>query len=390
MRSVILIGMVLSLLFSCNSQEKVENLKFKTVSDVKIETVSSKQIESKSSFSGMVIPSDQIIVSPKVSGYILKINVKPGGRVKKGEVLAVIDKDVLTPELKRAIAAVKEADAGLREISSALKEVRARERAAEASFELAKRTFMRFKKLLKEEAVSKQKFDEIKAQYEIAKANLEAVKEKEKQLKAKKSQILAKREQAKAMLDKAKTYISFTYLKSPEDGVVLQKLVDEGNLVSPGVGVLKIGTYPLQVKAFVDSKYSGKLKEGDTLTVKINGKEFVGRIVEIDKDADPVSHKFGVKVELKEQEGIIPGMYATVYIPERIEKSIFVPKSAIYRVGALEYVYVIDNNNVAHLRYVKTGKVLGDRVEIVSGLHVGDRIAVSNVNSLFDGAKVEG
>lgn len=388
-RKLILTGVSALLLFSCGHSEKAEKLEFKTVKGISIQTVEPSYVKDYDSFSGVVIPSDQIIISPKVPGYLLKIKVKAGDNVKKGETVAVIDKKALTPDVKRALAAIKEAEAGLKEIENALEEVKAKKQAAEASFNLAEKTFNRFKNLLKEDAVSKQKFDEVKAQYEMAKANLKAVEAKERQLKAKEKQLLAKKEQAKAMLEKAKAYVSFTYLKSPVDGVVLQKLTDEGNLVSPGVGILKVGTFPLQVKALIDSEYADKLKVGDSLTTIINNESFPSTVVEIDKDADPISHKFAIKLKLKNYKNVIPGMYATVLIPQKKEQKILIPQSAIYRVGALEYVYVIDKNNVAHLRYVKTGRKIDGKVEIISGLRPGDRIAVTGIENLCDGAKVE-
>jgi multidrug efflux pump subunit AcrA (membrane-fusion protein) len=96
-----------------------------------------------------------------------------------------------------------------------------------------------------------------------------------------------------------------------------------------------------------------------------------------------------VKVETNQPLDAIPGTYAVVEFPSVRVEAIVIPKSAIYRVGALEFVFVIENG-VAHLRPIKTGEEIGDKVVVLSGLHKGEKIAVSNVNNLVDGALVEG
>ncbi|TCK05424.1 efflux RND transporter periplasmic adaptor subunit [Phorcysia thermohydrogeniphila] len=389
-RRLLIAAALLLAVSSCGSEESsLEPLKVKTVTGVKTATVQSTTVEEKETFSGTVIPDQEIFISPKVVGYLIEVKATPGKKVKKGEVLAVIDSSDIRPDVEKAKAGIKEIEAALKEISQAMEEVRAHRRAAEANLLLAEKTYRRFEELLKADAVSKQKFDEVKTQYEAAKANLEAVKAKEAQLKEREKALLAKKEQIEADLKKASAYLSYTYLKSPVDGVVLQKLVDSGNLVSPQTPVFKIGTYPLKVRAFIDNTYAGKIHVGDKVTVKVKGLKLVGTVSEVDRSSDPVSHKFGVKVTLPEAPNVIPGTYAVIEFPISSRKEISIPASAVYRVGSLEYVFVIENGT-AHLRLIKTGKRKGDRVTVISGLHEGETIAVSGVSKLCDGAKVEG
>ena len=389
-RKLLVATTLLLAISSCSSEEtSVEPLKVKTVTGIQTAPVQTIIVEEKETFSGSVIPDKEIYISPKVIGYLVEVKATAGQKVKKGEILAVIDSSDIRPDVEKAKAGIKEIEAALKEVSKALEEVRALKKAAEANLKLAEKTYRRFEELLKADAVSKQKFDEIRTQYEAAKANLEAVEAKEAQLKERKRALLAKKEQIEADLKKAKAYLSYTYLKSPVDGIVLQKLIDNGNLVSPQTPVFKIGTYPLKVKAFIDNVYANKIHVGDRVTVRIKGKTFLGTVSEVDRSADPVSHKFGIKVTLKGTSEIIPGTYAVVEFPITSKEEISIPISAIYRVGALEYVFVIENGT-AHLRLIKTGERKGDKVIVLSGLHKGEIIATSGVNKLCDGAKVEG
>jgi len=381
---------VLIALSSCGAkEEKAEPVKVKTVSGVEVKPVESIEFVRKATFSGTVIPKQEILTSPKVVGYLIEERAEAGQRVKKGQILAVIDSSDIRPDVERAKAALKEIEAAQKELDRALEEVEANKKAAEANYSFAERTYRRFKALLEGEAISKQKFDEVKTKYEAAKAQLEAVKAKEKQILEKKRELRAKREQVIASLKKAKAYLSYTYIKSPVDGIVLQKLVDKGNLVSPQTPVYKIGSLPFRVRAYIDNVYADKIRVGSEVIVKVKGESYRGKVVEVDQSADPISHKFGVKVETEKPLTAIPGTYAVVEFPSVKVETLAVPKSAIYRVGALEFVFVIENG-VAHLRPVKTGESFGDMVVILSGLHKGEKIAVSKVNNLVDGARVEG
>ena len=373
---------------SCGTTEKAEPIKVKSVKGVKVEPAQVISFVRSDTFSGTVIPDKEIFLSPKVVGYLIKVNVNAGDRVRKGEVLGLIDSSDIKPDVEKAKAGLKEIAAALKELNKALQEVRARKRAAEANFLLAEKTYNRFKRLLEADAVSKQKFDEVEARYRAAKANLEAVKAKEAQILEKKQVLLAKKQQVEASLKKAEAYLSYTELKSPVNGVVLQKLVDKGNLVSPQTPVFKLGSFPLKVRAFIDDAYAGKVNVGTRVKVKVQGKEYTGEVVEVDRSSDPVTHKFGIKVLVNGLKAI-PGTYAVVEIPSLKTEAVAVPKSAIYRMGAVEYVFVV-KNGVAHLRIVKTGEEIGNMVLILSGLHPGERVAVTKVEDLVDGARVEG
>ncbi len=374
---------------SCGHEEAAEPIKIKTVSGIKVEQVEVQTVDKRETFSGTVISDKNVFISPKVVGYLISVKVKAGDRVKKGQLLAVIDSSDIKPDVERAKAGLREITAALKEIDKALEEVKAHRKAAEANYSFAKRTYKRFKSLLDADAVSKQRFDEVKTKFEAAKAELEAVKAKEAQLIERKKALYAKKAQVEAELKKASAYLSYTYLKSPVDGIVLQKLVDRGNLVSPQTPVLKVGTYPLKVKAFIDNAFAGKIKVGDNVLVRIDNKEIQGKVTEIDRSADPVSHKFAIKIEIGYVEGVIPGTYAVVSLPTGEEETVVIPESAVYRVGALEYVYVV-KGGTAHLRLIKTGERTDGRVVVLSGLHRGERIAVSGIDKLCDGARVEG
>ncbi len=388
MRKFLLI-VPLALIVACGKGNAPEQIKHKTVKGVSVEKVKPLESTVKEVFSGTVICSDSIYLSPKVVGYIKEIKVKVGERVKKGEILAVLESSTIRPDVRKAKAGLKEIEHALEEIDSAKKEVEEHIKAARANLELAEKTYRRFKKLLDEEAVSKQRFDEVETAYKAAKSQYEAALAKKEEIEAKRKQLISKKEQVLADLSKASAYLAYTYLKSPVNGYVLKRMMDKGNLASPQTPVFEVGSEPLEAYVQVDESYSGRIKTGDILDVRINNRIFKGKVVEVERSADPVTHKFGVKIRILKPSNIMPGSYAEVILEKGTAKSFLVPRDAIYRVGALEYLFVVDESGIAHLRLVKTGKTVDGKVQILSGVLKGEKVAVSGIENLVDGAKIE-
>jgi RND family efflux transporter MFP subunit len=110
-------------------------------------------------------------------------------------------------------------------------------------------------------------------------------------------------------------------------------------------------------------------------------------VSEISPVADPVSRTFNVKLDLPPTEGLRTGQFGRVSVPVAEVKLLLVPQSAVLKRGQMELVFVAKEGKAA-LRLVKTGKVLEDRVEVLSGLEEGEQIIVSETTKLTDGQPV--
>jgi RND family efflux transporter MFP subunit len=190
------------------------------------------------------------------------------------------------------------------------------------------------------------------------------------------------------MLDEVKTYLSYTILKAPFNGIVLQKMVDVGNLAAPGQPVLKIGSLENVVYAQVNSSSIKLVQIGKDVVVDVPAaeKRFTAKVLEIDPNVDPATRNF--KIKLSGDKAIIPGMYANVFLGEDVEEVILVPSNAILERGQLPVIFV-KRDGKAEMRIVKTGRTIGDKVEIVSGLRPGERIVVENGEPLRTGDMLE-
>ena len=114
-----------------------------------------------------------------------------------------------------------------------------------------------------------------------------------------------------------------------------------------------------------------------------------GTVTTIVPAADPGSRSFLVKVALPEGVPVKSGMFARGEIPLKTGSQLLVPLTAVMRPGQLTGIYVVDQESVAHFRLIRLGRVFDGQVEVLSGLHPGDRYVVEPPEAMADGARVE-
>ncbi len=318
-------------------------------------------------------------LSGKLMGTIRAITVKEGDRVKKGDVLVVIDDRQVT-------AGFDQAEAGLAEAQRALQAAKAAREGARADAKLAEATFNRYKRLLAEESASQQEFDEVKARYDKAVNGLN-------QAKAMVAAAIHRINQAKAGVASARVSKKDVEIKAPYDGTITAKMADVGNLAAPGTPFLTIeGGHGYQVKLILPEVHIETITLDQSLTVKIpslTGLTLNGTVETISPTADQRTRSFYVKVVLPENKNIRSGMFARVEIPVGQAGIIAIPHTAVIERGQLTGFYLIDKENIAHFRLFRTGRTLGERIEVISGVKEGDRYVVDPGPDMADGVTVE-
>ena len=319
-------------------------------------------------------------VAPQVMGRITSLPVAEGVRVEKGALLATIDDTAIRAQLLAAEAMVAEAEAGREEVERTIAQ-------AEAGKSLAEKTYERFRKLNEEKVITPQEFDEVEVKRTVA------VKEYERSLD-KRAQVAAKIAQAAAQADAARAMLSYTRVTAPFSGIVTEKKADAGSMAVPGSPIVILedtGRYRLE--ASVPETYIGTLKVGSRVRVVMGtppGKEIPGTISEVVPQVDPESRTFTAKVDLPAGgQRFRTGMFGRVLFPTGKEDLLVVPQKAISRVGGYDALFAVTADNVARLVMVTTGKAIGDDVEILSGIEPGARVAISPLEALVDGARVE-
>lgn len=335
--------------------------------------------ESFAEAAGTVRAKKIAYVAPQVMGRITSLPVAEGMTVKKGAVLATIDDTAIRSRLSAAEAMVAEAEAAYEETQRAVAQ-------AEAARGLAEKTYERYRKLNEEKVITAQEFDEIEVRRTVA------AKEYERAID-RRAQVVAKIEQARAQADAARVELSYTRVTAPFPGVVTGKRVDAGSMAVPGQPVVVLeDTSLFRVEASVPESFLGALQEGSRVHVVLDGgagREMDGTVAEVVPAVDPASRTFPVKVDLPPGAQVRTGMFGRVLFPAGKEPILVVPRAAITHVGGYDALYTVTSDNVARLVMVRTGRTFGDGVEILAGLSAGARVAVSPVDRLVDGARVE-
>ena len=169
--------------------------------------------------------------------------------------------------------------------------------------------------------------------------------------------------------------------------------IDPGDLASPGTPFVTIEQEGLFCTDLVlPESYIQSIKLGQQVRVVVpamNSQEFTGEVGRIVPTADARSRSFQIKVGMPEGPDFKSGMFARVLIPVGGTGMLLIPQTAIAMQGQLNGVYVVDDQQIAHLRLVRTGKVYTDQVEILSGLNDGQRYLRVIPPTMQDGAKIE-
>ena len=252
-------------------------------------------------------------INTRVSAYINEIRFVDHQFVKKGDTLVVLDDREIQTQLGQAEAAYMAALASrnatstsVRTASNNVNTVGANVAAAKANIEAAKarlwnteQNFSRYKNLLKDEAVTRQQFDQVKTDYDAQKAQLEAqVSQYQSVINSKTTSELSVNEvqsrlgmndaeikRAENALEMAKLNLSYTVITAPHDGIMGRRTINIGQLLSPGQQVATIvDTKNVWITANYREKQMGKVIIGGLAKIKVDalgGKEFEGKITAV-------------------------------------------------------------------------------------------------------------
>lgn len=287
-------------------------------------------------------------VSPlaaKVMGNVTRVLVTEGQHVRAGELLLEIDD-------REMLAGRAQATAGASEVEQAIA-------AARANAGVMAATYNRFAVLRERGSVSPQEFDEIAAKNTAAQAQLE--------------QALAQRTRARAAVSAAETFLSYAQVRSPIDGMVTARMIDPGGQAAPGMPLLTVeDDRRYRVETTVDESLAARVHAGDPVTVD-GAPAVVSSVVPA---VDPATRSALVKIDLPRGAGFRSGSFVRVAFTTGTRDGITLPAAAVQRNGQLTSVAIVGADGVAQMRLVTLGDRRGDRVEVLSGIDAGEKVAL--------------
>ena len=304
----------------------------------------------------------EVKVGSRISGRVEHLYANIGDYVRKGQVIAELEKADLEAAVEKAEAEVEVAEAKLRD--------------ARARLTLARLELERQQNLFKKGFTSREALDRAVKEKESAEAGLNLAR---KQLEA-----------ARAALKVAQVKLSYATITAPISGVIASVSTQEGETVSAGLNaptfVTIIDLSKLQVDAYVDETDIGRVKVGQKAVFTVDAypdREFRGVVTAIYPKAiiqDNVVN-YDVVIDIKSPyKGLLrPEMTTSVTIYQKERKGVLmIPRKAIIREEGHTYVFVKGSDGSIRKRPVKTGISSGKFIEVVSGLHEGDTVVVGH------------
>jgi RND family efflux transporter MFP subunit len=280
---------------------------------------------------------------------------------------------------------------------------------AEAAYEKAKLDFDRAQNLFASQSLTKANYDSAKAQYDATSAQVAAARSQVRVIEAKadsaKSQIQvieAKSRVAQAVVQETMIPLQDTALRAPLGGVVLQKSIEKGTLVSPGKTAFTVAdTSSVKAVFGVADVAMPEMKLGRTLDVETEsmpGKEFRGQITSVFPAADPKSRVFNVEVTIPNSDFLLrPNMIVSLSIGTRqaVSAQPVAPLNAVMKAKSSAGGYAVfvvleeGGRSVARLREVKLGEAYGNTVAVIEGVKPGDRVITTGNAMVMDGDQVK-
>lgn len=287
-------------------------------------------------------------ISAKISGRVEQVLVQEGQAVKAGDPLVRLETVELNNSARQAGDSVRK---------------------AQASYELALNDFNRYKRLADIGAVSEQQLDNAKAKLKSAEADLSS---------------------ATANQSSAEQQYSYGVISSPVDGVVANKNVTVGQVVSPGAALMVVQDIN-QIYAVIniEQKDLGRVKIGQTANITVDAypdKVFSGVVEVMNPEAGSASRMFRTKIKIDNAGGKLkPGMFANVQLVTGDSvQALTVPQAAVVQKQGLYYVFILENGKAIQ-RQIEIGEVTGNTIAVKSGIKPGEQVIVTSVSRIKDG-----
>ena len=361
----------------------------KTAVKIQVELVRQESARRAVDLVGTLAAVDQVVLSSEADGKVSRILADLGDRVTAGQALLQLDKEKqqYTYEQQKAVLARALAQYGATDPQH-LGNIEQTPEAQKANAELVQATqaFARARELFKRTLISQQSLDDAQAALDSKRASYTAALQNAKDLRA---SIQA----SEAAMKLAGRQLRDTDIRAPFDGYIEKRLVNLGELVKAQMPVMAIVRLdPLKAIAEIPEKMAPWIKEGQAVDLRVDAyqdKTFSGKISRISPGVTTATRAFAFEALVPNTERLLkPGTFARVHIESgKVDDVITVPFAALqYRYG-VNRVFVVAGDKVA-MRELSVGQRVGDRIEVIGGVKPGEQIAITDVDTLADGASV--
>ena len=356
---------------------------------VSVATVERSAIDNTVTIAGEFRPWQEVDLHAKVAGYIRKINVDVGDRVRSGQEIALLE----IPELTAQITG---AEANIRRSQQAILRAQSDVARATSSYSAAHFAYTRLRGAADSRPglIAEQELDNAQARDRETSAQVAgaeaALAEAQQQLD------IAKATQTQLVAEAA-----YAHITAPFEGVVTKRYADRGSLIQAGtssntqampvVRIAQIGVMRLEIPV-PESAVNG-IRAGDTVQAHVSAlnRTFTAKVSRCADSVDQQTRTMLTEIDVPNPDGrIVVGMYAHVDLPLAHKDSVLtLPLEAITRNGNEAKVWVLDAQDRAQERAVQLGIAGNENAEITSGLNEKDRVIVGSRGQFRSGEQVQ-
>ena len=330
------IAAVVIMAAGCGNNQGKQTVKAAAVAEelpsVAVQQVFVKEVPQEATYTSTIQPYVKNNIVPQTAGRITKINVEVGDRVKKGQVLAEIDKF----QLQQAQLQLHNAEVELG----------------------------RLKALYEAGGLSKSDLDAIELQYNVAKTQVQNL-------------------------------IENTTLLSPIDGVITARNYDAGDMYAMSAPIFTVEQIkPVKMLVAVSESDYSKVSKGDNVVIKAEAfpeLSFDGKVERIYPTVDPSTRTFNVEVVIPNNYSTLrPGMFVRATMKFGVNNSVVIPDVAVVKQqGSGErFVYVLNEDGTVTYQKVELGRRMGTEYEVLAGIQDGAKVVTGGQIRLKDGVKV--
>ena len=311
---------------------------------------------------GNLVGNATVDVAPKVGGRLASVRVRIGDTVSRGQVIATVEDDEIREQVRQAEAAAQVAQATIRQ--------------READLKFAQTNLERAQSLFQRQLIAQQALDDAAARQQAAAAQLDLAR--------------AQNAQSQARLQELRITLANTVIRSPVDGFVGARFLDQGGFASTNQPVFSVvDIRPVRMVANLVERDFRRVRAGTPARVEVDafpGEDFVGSVGRVAPVFDPQTRTAQMEIEVPNPSGRLkPGMYArvTLRVAEKPD-ALTVPRNAVVDRAGEKLVFIAEGAK-ARARKVETGIEGPELIEITAGLQEGEIVVTVGAAALSDG-----
>jgi HlyD family secretion protein len=390
----------LSFLLSCSKDTGEKE----PVVPVQVRTVEKTTLQRTVTAEAVLFPLQQSAIVPKISAPVKAFYVKRGSRVRKGQLLAVLENRDLAAAAQENQGAYNQAEATYATTTSAqlpeeIQKAQLDTQAAKQMLDAQQKIYNSRQELFQQGAIPRKELDQAgvdltqaRNQYQIAQKHLDALMATGKQqaLKSAAGQL----QSAKGKFMGAAAQMSYSQIRSPIDGVVTDRPLYPGEMAATGTPIVTVMDISQVIaKAHIPQPEAALLKVGDKATITVPGESdpVDAKVTVVSPALDPNSTTVEIWVQAKNPEQRLkPGTSVQVsMVAQTVPDALVIPAAALLTgQDGTTSVMVVGTDNRAHQKPVSVGIRQGDQVQITEGLQPGDRVIASGAYGLPDNTQV--